>query len=293
MKRTLNDEELNQKKQKSALKSQLKTKSKSKEVIPKISPKWTIEEDEWLIKEVKGLENKNWRIVSKNLKKQFKNKQCTPLQCKQRWNLLESTNTWTPNEELILMTACFRTNADWSIIEKLFNEYKKPKEHFFKSLLEVAKRAKNEKEFDKGTEVFSEVLKEFIYLKFLLDALSENKPEFSQFRELIAETHVNKENCYWALTDLGRIINMEANWSIEVLNGFLVNAIEKLQNGMENVDQTPIGFDDIMHSRKIEENPENELNYCYVQIGNGPPVLYIMNRGAQGPFANFAYHNNN
>lgn len=254
---------------------------------------WTNKEDEQLIKEAKSMEKINWRIVSKNMRNHFGNTKHTATECKKRFKTLESKcnkKSWSPNEDLVLFAELyFSSLIDWSVIDKLFRQKTNSKEYFLKCLLDVAKRVKEKKECDKGNQMFTEVLKEFICIKFILDEISGNNTIL--ISDEIKGIQLKEEDCFWALNDLGRSFNMEIKWTRENLNSFLTNVMANIKNEIRNIDQ--INFDDIMHKRKPEENVDTSIQYCYVQIGVGPPILCVLCGGLPIALTNYPQPNNN
>lgn len=197
---------------------------------------WTLEEDELLMQEVNKVKVPNWRVICKNLNKNFDKKLFTGEQCMQRWKILVPDHDmhlqWTSNEELLLLVMTYENSIDWLRISLLFNKPEGIKEYFKNIVLQIANRAKDHdyKDLNKINRLY--ILQVFAYVRLLLNAMSGKKCENPEVLEVIEMTKLEEADCFSLLNEVGKVIKAEGVWNRNRLDLYLENVMEKIRNKM-------------------------------------------------------------
>ena len=219
---------------------------------------WTAEEDQLIENEVKKAGTSNWKTICKHLNSKFVGKHRAPEECELRWNKIMSTASheipWTEHEELILLLAFFQNPGDWGTIATSLPDTKDVRSHFSKLLLDIAKRAKEQRYND--LETFSQLrkLQTLLCIDLLINSLRNTDP-VPEVIEVVQQTQLEEGHCSGLLRELGRVVNPALQWDKETLEQFLDDSIEKLQNAIYASITDVAVPEDIMHVRQDNPSP--------------------------------------
>ena len=149
--------------------------------------KFTIEEDQKLIKLIKKYGNSNWELISQKMDTR------NPRQCKERWEnyLLEGINRspFTLAEDILLLNKFQELGSKWVLISKFFNSRT---DIIIKNRYMVLKRRKITIDILTESLKFQEKSKKLLNNNFIIKKLS-------NFVE-------NEENFYWDFSNTNTIL---------------------------------------------------------------------------------------
>ncbi len=240
---------------------------------------WTPEEDELIMCETNSVPSTNWKTVCKRMNRKFKGKHRTARDCQQRWAVLvpsKERRQWTTQSDLLLILAYYRAHGDWSHISGLFPAEAGLRPRLLAILLDTAKRAKEERYEDLAR--LSPLGK--LQLLVCIELMMEKETWTPEVMEAMQQEQIEEEHCAELLRALGVFLMPKAVWNKSVLDQYVANATEKLQNLIYAFDQNKEGMDDIMHVRPASpEAPSNEINgvqYYLVPIPSMGPEYFML-----------------
>ena len=215
---------------------------------------WQWEED-IALNEAAVVWRKNWKIVSKEINKQFGKLHKTAEDCRIRFEHLQrqrEEESWSPNEDLILVCACYFSSCNWTTVaESISNkDVQDIVRRFSGFVLETAQRAKHKHFICLRTMTPLCVLKALYSIKLLLNCIRSPEDGVPEVLSIVQDLNLNEEEC---LALMGSLVSPQQisrpHWTPEQLESHLENLMEHLHNNLANLNPN-FSLDDIIHTRE-------------------------------------------